>query len=102
MAPLPEYNANIECVAPALLPGNEASYFDRSRCGHQNPGQHFDSRRFTCAVRTDVTHNFSLLDIQTNPINGADCSIFRFQERGEYAKTAWTPFEYTELLNEIL
>ncbi|MMZ60800.1 hypothetical protein D1872_229140 [compost metagenome] len=59
MCPLTEYCAYIFRVAFSLFIRNDTVYGDLATRWSQDPAQHFNCRRFTCSVRTDIPDHFT-------------------------------------------
>ena len=69
---LSEHHADPASILLPLARWRQPHHINMSRSWHKDPRKHLDSRRFSCAIGTDVPHQFPTLKREVHIIDRSD------------------------------
>jgi hypothetical protein len=101
LAALAEDDADVERVALALPPGDQAVHFDLPGGRHQDAGQHLDRGGLAGAVGAEVADQLALLDVEADAVDRAGDGVLPGEEGAHPAEEARPPPRGTELFHQV-
>ena len=93
LAALTEDHADVARVAFAFAIGNQARHDDLAGGRDENSGEHLDRRRFSGAIRSDVSDEFAGFERHRHALDRDAVDVFAREERPQRADRAGIPFD---------